>query len=158
MMCGAGTGLAPFRGFIKHRAEMGKAGREALAPAVLFVDCRSTSDRLYAEELDAWSNSGVVDVRPAFSQDKDDAPACGCAHVQDRMWRDREAVREMWEKGAKVFVCGNPELAKGVADFAERMVRERWEGGEGKDHVQEENLKEWFAHRKGERFVTDVFA
>lgn len=158
MMFCAGTGLAPFRGFIQHRAEMIKAGNKALAPAILFVGCRSTSDRLYAEELDAWGSAGAVDVRPAFSQDKDAPPACGCAHVQDRMWRDREAVREMWEMGAKVFVCGNPGLAKGVADAAKRMVRERLEEGEGKDHVEEGKLKEWFTHQKGERFVTDVFA
>lgn len=116
MMFCAGTGLAPFRGFIQHRAEMIKAGNEALAPAILFAGCRSTSDRLYAEELDAWGNAGAVDVRPAFSQDRDASTACGCAHVQDRMWKDRDAVREMWEKGAKLYVCGNPELAKGVAD------------------------------------------
>lgn len=172
MFC-AGTGIAPFRSFIQHRAEMIKAGPgnsssdKPLAAAMLFVGCRSrTRDRLYAEELDAWSAIGAVDVRYAFSDDRDDASACGCAHVQDRMWMDRDEVREMWERGAKIYVCGSPGLAGGVAETARRMVRETLGGGGGRGSGSvvgeggngEERLREWFERQKAERFVTDVFA
>ena len=158
MMFCAGTGLAPFHGFVQQRAELIRAGNGNLAPAILFVGCRSyTRDRLYAEELDAWSKAGAVDVRYAFSQETDHPRAKGCKYVQDRMLKDKNDVVEMWEKGAKIFVCGSPVLAKAVGVTAKAMVREKLME-DGKVAVEEEKLKEWFLHQRGERFVTDVFA
>ena len=158
MMFCAGTGLAPFRGFIQQRAEMIKAGNRTLASAVLFVGRRfSMHDNLYAEEMDSWSEAGAVDVRPAISHDKDDPSACGCAHVQDRMWKDRYVVTEMWQKGAKIYVCGSPDLAKAVTQTAKMIVREGLKE-QGEEPVEEEELKKWFLQQKGNRFVTDVFA
>lgn len=50
----AGSGLAPFRGFLQERAAMiGRGGK--VAPALLFFGCRSPSeDDLYAKELARW--------------------------------------------------------------------------------------------------------
>lgn len=156
MFC-AGTGLAPFRGFVQQRAELIKAGQTSLAPAILFVGCRSaTRDRLYAEELDEWSAAGAVDVRYAFSRDTEDPRAKGCRYVQDRMLKDREDTYAMWERGAKIFVCGSPVLAKAVATAAKQLVKDRLTA-KGRE-VEEEKLEEWFLHQRGERFVTDVFA
>ena len=158
MMFCAGTGLAPFRGFIQHRVAMMKAGTRSLAPALLFVGCRSSvQDRLYADELDAWSKLGAVDVRVAFSEESDHEDSCGCAHVQDRMWRDREIVGDMWEKGAKIYVCGSPGLAKAIGDTAKDVAREKLKE-QGRESIEEDKLREWFVEQKGERFVTDVFA
>ncbi|TGO27340.1 hypothetical protein BPAE_0043g00130 [Botrytis paeoniae] len=72
MFC-AGTGIAPFRGFIQQRAMQAAASPDRkLAPAILFVGCRSsTSDRLYAREFDRWEDHGVVDIRYSFSRDSD---------------------------------------------------------------------------------------
>jgi len=55
MFC-AGTGLAPFRGFVQpHAIQMQASPHSTLAPALLFVGCRSSlKDRLYATELDEW--------------------------------------------------------------------------------------------------------
>ena len=157
MMFCAGTGLAPFRGFVQQRAELIIAGNATLAPAILFVGCRSaTRDRLYAEELDRWSTAGAVDVRYAFCEDTGDPRAAGCQYVQERMLKDKEDVYAMWERGAKIFVCGSPGLAKAVGAAARQLVRDRM-AAKGKG-VEEEKLREWFLHQRGERFVTDVFA
>ena len=172
MFC-AGTGLAPFRGFVQQRVELIKAGNTTLAPAILFLGCRSkTRDRIYAEELDHWSSPAVraVDVRYAFSRDDHDhdhdntngdkashnPSAHGCKHVQDRMMHDKEDIHEMWAKGAKIFVCGSPAMAKAIGDTARTLVRERLK--EKGQEVEEEKLQEWFTSQRGERFVTDVFA
>ena len=56
MLC-AGTGIAPLRGFLQERATQMQAGRKDLAPAILFVGCKShIADRLYADEVDKWSS------------------------------------------------------------------------------------------------------
>ena len=67
MVC-AGSGLAPFHGFIQHRALRAQAEGVTPAPALLFFGCDAPDvDYLYRDELEAWAAQGVVDVRPAFS-------------------------------------------------------------------------------------------
>lgn len=153
-MLGAGSGLAPFRGFIQERAVQLAAGRK-LAPALLFMGCRSsTRDRIYADELDTWAKAGAVEVRYAFSKEWERSE--GCRYVQDRMLKDKEDVLRMWRDGAKVFVCGGPDVSAGIGDAARLLLREsRKKQGE---EMTEGEAEEWFQLRRNERFVVDVFA
>ncbi len=68
MFC-AGSGLAPFRGFVQERAILAHEGGRKLAPAILFVGCRSaTGDRLYAKEFEdlgrGWDRGRAVRLQP----------------------------------------------------------------------------------------------
>ncbi|KAI3395136.1 hypothetical protein diail_1751 [Diaporthe ilicicola] len=150
----AGSGLAPFRGFIQERAAMLGAGRK-LAPAILFFGCRSPEqDDLYREELDKWEAAGAVEVRRAYSR-KPDASE-GCAHVQDRLWRDRREVQELWGQGAKIFVCGSRGVGDAVREVAIRMYVDGAKENHGKDMSVEEATERFDAVRN-ERYATDVF-
>ena len=82
VMIFAGSGIAPFRGFIQERAAQKAAGRE-VGKMLLFFGCRSPSqDYLYGDtDLKTWSEQGVVDVRMAFSRSVDDSE--GCKYVQE---------------------------------------------------------------------------
>ena len=154
MFC-AGTGLAPLRGFLQERAVQKHAGRK-LAPALLFIGCRSaTADRLYADEIDAWSRDGVVDVRYAFSRESNHELAQGCKYVQDRMLKDRSDLSKLWDTGAKVYVCGSSALATGVEKAAREtvMANAKHMGQE----LSEEEVSAWLLKRRNERFVTDIF-
>ncbi|OHF03048.1 cytochrome P450 [Colletotrichum orchidophilum] len=154
MVCvAAGTGLAPFRGFIQERATMLAAGR-TLAPALLFFGCRSPEqDDLYRDEFDKWEEIGAVSVRRAYSRDSEKSE--GCKHVQDRMWRDREELVSLWKKGAKGYVCGS----RGVAEAAkETIIKIKVEMEKAKgEATDEESVKEWFEAQRNIRYVTDVF-
>ena len=154
LMFGAGTGYAPFRGFIQERAMQLAAGR-TVAPALLFLGCRfSTKDRIYAEELDAWAKAGAVDVRYAFSKEPEKSE--GCKYVQDRMLKDKEDVTKLWRDGAKVFTCGGPDVSSGIGQAAKALLVENAKArGEG---MTDEQVEEWFRQRRNERFVVDVFA
>jgi hypothetical protein len=78
MVC-AGSGLAPFRGFRQDRALQAQEQGVQAAPALLFFGCdRPDVDYLYQDELAAWTEQGIVDVRPAFSA----APVDGATYVQ----------------------------------------------------------------------------
>lgn len=89
MFC-AGSGLAPFRGFVMERASQKASGRE-VGRMLLFFGCRAPGDDyLYvdgagagAEErvLKKWAEEGVVDLRPAFSRKTDESK--GCKYVQE---------------------------------------------------------------------------
>jgi cytochrome P450/NADPH-cytochrome P450 reductase len=154
MVC-AGTGIAPFRGFVEERAEQIKAGRR-LARALLFVGCRDPArDRLYAEEFKEWEKLGAVELRYAFSRKEVESE--GCKYVQDRMLHDWKDVVELWDAGAKVYVCGNSvvgdEVGKACKEMYRRKVKEKGLKEKGDDEVEE-----WFAGVRSERFATDVFA
>ncbi|KAL0944912.1 bifunctional p-450-like protein [Colletotrichum truncatum] len=154
MICvAAGTGLAPFRGFIQERATMIAAGR-TLAPALLFFGCRSPDhDDLYREEFEQWEAAGAVSVRRAYSRDSDKSD--GCKHVQDRMWKDREELVDLWKQGAKAYVCGS----RGVAESAkETIIKIKVEMEQAKgEETDSEHVKDWFESLRNIRYVTDVF-
>jgi cytochrome P450/NADPH-cytochrome P450 reductase len=154
ILVGAGSGIAPFRGFVQERAAQIAAGRK-LAPALLFFGCRAPhKDDLYREELQRWEKLGAVEVRRAYSRsNRDDAR--GCKYVQDRMWLDREEVTALWEKGAKVYVCGSRNVGDAVKKVVIRMAEEN-AVKEGRD-VSDEHITKWFDGIKNERFATDVF-
>lgn len=152
MVC-AGTGIAPFRGFVQERALQIEAGRK-LAPALLFVGCQKPGqDDLHADELSAWASIGAVDVRYAYSRDSESSN--GAKYVQDRLWADREDVQHLFQSGAKVFMCGSGKVADGVKDASVKMYMQAHEK-EGKPMSEEEAMK-WFNAMRNERFMSDVF-
>ncbi|KAL3471658.1 cytochrome P450 [Aspergillus californicus] len=166
MICiAAGSGIAPFRGFLQERAELAKQdnGRK-LAPALLFFGVRAPGvDDLYRAQLDEWERSGIVDVRWAFSRDP--ASSAGAKHVDDRIWNDREDILRLWRDGAKVYVCGSGGVAESVRGVMVRIVkgeieRKRAEGegqeeeGKGSD---QERAERWVDEQRNVRYVMDVF-
>lgn len=152
MIC-AGTGIAPFRGFIQERALQIEAGRK-LAPALLFVGCQKPGqDDLHADELSAWASKGAVDVRYAYSRDPKSSQ--GAKYVQDRFWADREDVLHYFGSGAKVFMCGSGKVADGVKAASVKMYMQANEE-EGTPKTEEEAEK-WFHAMRNERFMSDVF-
>ncbi|KAH7130800.1 NADPH-cytochrome P450 reductase-like protein [Dendryphion nanum] len=154
IMVAAGTGLAPFRGFIQERAAQIAAGRE-LAPALLFYGCRSAStDSMYPELLKRWEALGAVSLRYAYSRVPEESE--GCKYVQDRLYHDRKDVVELFDAGCKMFVCGGREAGEGVQEVCLRIARER--RFEERGEVDEERLKKWWEGLRNERFATDVFA
>ncbi|KAH6838702.1 NADPH-cytochrome P450 reductase-like protein [Alternaria alternata] len=154
IMMAAGTGLAPFRGFIQERAAQVAAGRK-LAPAILFYGCRTpSSDLMYADLLKRWEDMGAVSVRYAFSRKSEESH--GCKYVQDRVYHDRADVIEQFEAGAKLFVCGSRGVGDGVQETLIRIAKERLKEKEGRD-ADDAKAREWFEGLRNERFATDVF-
>jgi cytochrome P450/NADPH-cytochrome P450 reductase len=109
----AGTGLAPFRGFIAERA-LQKAGGREVGRTVLFYGSRDRGDILHDEELFQWVRAEALDFRPVLSRSTsaDDLPeptklVSGTKYVQDRVWEEREDVRELFRSGAMFYTCGS---------------------------------------------------
>lgn len=149
----AGSGLAPFRGFMQERAAMIAAGRK-VAPALLFFGCRSPDqDDLYAEELSRWEKLGAVDVRRAYSRQAD--KSYDCKYVQHRLSHDRADITKSWDQGAKIYVCGSKDVGKAVEElFVEMVIEAATKKGL---NATPESAKAWFDKQKNERYLTDVF-
>ena len=154
-MIGAGAGIAPFRGFIQERYLHLQEQKDLdLARAVLYLGCRSSfGDRLYAEEMDKWSQFGAVNIKYAFSQQPDKSE--GCKYVQDRLLMDAKLIEELWQKNAKLYVCGNSKFAQEAKVALKAVVKRALE--ERGEHADEQILKQRLEKMTEERFVTDVF-
>lgn len=149
MIC-AGTGFAPFRGFLQERAMQVQAGRE-VAKSLLFFGCDHPEvDLLYREELERWTELGLVDVRTAFSaQPEDDV-----AFVQERVWRDRAEVAALFRAGAVVYLCGDGRsMAPAVRSTLARIYAEATGASDEEASLTIEQIE-----RERGRYVEDVFA
>jgi cytochrome P450/NADPH-cytochrome P450 reductase len=151
MVC-AGSGIAPFRGFVQDRALQARAEGVTPAPALLFFGCTAPEvDELYRDELAEWAVEGVVDVRPAYSQGRSGQQG---QHVQDRLWADRADVVDLVRRGATFYVCGDGRrMAPAVHDACVRIYREA-------TGASEEDAEAWMTamEREHARYVADVFA
>jgi cytochrome P450 / NADPH-cytochrome P450 reductase len=102
IMVGPGTGLAPFIGFLQERQVQLASGKK-LGEAMLFFGCRHPEqDYLYAKELAAYANAGVVELHTAFS--RSDAPK---TYVQNLIQQQQDRVWALIEQGAILYVCGD---------------------------------------------------
>ena len=153
IMLAAGTGIAPFRGFIQERAMQIEAGRK-LPSALLFVGCRHPDqDELYKSDLAYWQEIGAVDVRQAYSRCEDKSG--NCKYVQDRLWKDREDVVRIFDQGAKVYICGGHAVGAAINKVIMNIVLNRAEEqGKARDELK---AKQWFDRVKSDRFSTEVF-
>jgi cytochrome P450/NADPH-cytochrome P450 reductase len=140
----AGTGFAPFRGFVQEREAARSAGR-SLGKALLYFGCDQPDvDLLYAEELRAAEQAGVIELRPTFCR----APRGKQVFVQHRLWEEREELLALIHAGAHVRVCGDARLmAPAVKEAWQRMLQS---GAPGTPTLLE-------LERTG-RYVADVFS
>lgn len=160
VMIAAGAGIAPFRAFVQERAAQMAGGRR-VAEAVLFFGCRGLGDDLYREEMDAWEGMGVVKVRRAYSRAEGEGEGKGCRYVQERVWRERREVWGLWERGAKIFLCGSRGISDNVKGVVVRMAVEAQRGrvkrGESLEGASKAWAERWFERVRNTRYVMDVF-
>jgi len=99
IMVGPGTGVAPFRSFIEHRAALGSSGKNWL----FFGDQHYTYDFLYQLEWQDHLKEGVLTrLDVAFSRDQPEK-----VYVQDRMIQQAGELYQWLEEGAHFYVCGD---------------------------------------------------
>ncbi len=147
IMIGAGTGLAPFRGFIQERVAQLDAG-ETLGASMLFFGYRDARDFLYEEELRAYERRGVVTLHAVSSRQ----PVDGRKYVQHEIAARGDEVWDQIEQGAVIFVCGNANtMAPGVRAALVDIQREHTGG-------TAEAAQIWLADMRAQsRLVEDIW-
>jgi sulfite reductase (NADPH) flavoprotein alpha-component len=99
IMVGPGTGVAPFRAFVEHRAALGSPGKNWL----FFGDQHYTDDFLYQLEWQDFLKDGVLTrLDVAFSRDQPEK-----VYVQDRMIQQAKELYQWLQQGAHFYVCGD---------------------------------------------------
>jgi sulfite reductase (NADPH) flavoprotein alpha-component len=144
IMIGAGTGVAPYRGFIEERAETGAKG-----PSWLFFGERNFSnDFLYQLEWQDHLASGALSrIDVAFSRDQPEK-----IYVQTRLWERRAELQRWIDDGAHIYVCGDE---KGMAkDVDATLVKILAAPAKGDDEFGRAKLKDL---AKAGRYQRDVY-
>ena len=146
IMVGPGTGIAPFRAFLEHRAAENASGKNWL----FFGDQKKATDFLYEKEFDAMLKTGLLTrLDTAFSRDQ-----ANKIYVQDRM---HEAGAEMWKwlsEGAYFYVCGD---AKRMArDVHQKLIDIAQEHGGLSPEAAKEYIEVTLAKTE-KRYLKDVY-
>ena len=149
IMIGPGTGVAPFRGFLIERAALKKQGAP-IGGSLLFFGCRDPmQDFLYEDEMRAFEAEGVAKLVCSFSRE----PGKPKSYVQQAIAANGDAVWELLQKEAPVFVCGEasrmaPDVKQAFVDlFCKRTGASAADG------------KAWLAGLiAGHRYLEDIWA
>lgn len=143
IMLAAGTGLAPFIGFMQARIAEQAPGKNVL----FFGETHQATRFLCGENLLAWQEQGMLQLITAFSRDQ--AEKC---YVQDRLWQQRHAWLELWQQGAWVYVCGDKtRLAQGVEQTIKRIWQQEYNWND------EQINQAWLDAKKQGRIQLDVY-
>ncbi|MES1921478.1 hypothetical protein MHBO_003007, partial [Bonamia ostreae] len=133
IMVGAGSGLAPFKGFVEHgAAEKERAG---IGDWCLFFGCKSKkNDFIYESELLTAEKSGVLKhLFVAFSRDQ-----INKIYVQDRI---RENSGIVWKLLCKrrsfIFICGSTGMGLSVKTEIKRIVLDNLKSRKKADQFME---------------------
>ena len=148
IMVGAGTGLAPFRGFLQERAML-REQNVPIGTSLLFFGCRHPdTDLLYADELADYEGKGVVRVERCYSDD----PGQPRRYVQAGMLERADEVWDLLQQDAVVLVCGNAgTIAPGVRASLTQIFRDRTGAGES-------DAAAWLAGlQSADRLVEDIW-
>ena len=116
IMCGPGTGIAPFRAFLEERLATDARGGNWL----FFGDQKRDTDFLYREQLEGWVAHGhLTRLDLAFSRDQAEK-----IYVQNRMLEQAAELFSWLESGAHFYVCGDASRMAKDVDAALHQIAE----------------------------------
>jgi sulfite reductase (NADPH) flavoprotein alpha-component len=151
-MAGLGTGAAPFRAFIQHRAWQKSQGI-AVGPLYYYFGSRySSQEYLYGEEIEAYLRAGLLThAGLAFSRDTKEK-----VYIQHKMLEDGPLLSDILtakEEANKAYfyLCG-PTWP--VPDVYEALVGSLTENKNYERVKAEELIEEW---KEEERYVLEVY-
>lgn len=121
IMIGPGTGVAPFRGFVRDRVKMAQNGTKNLGKALLFYGSRnSEEDFLYKEEWPKYAKTlgESFELITAFSRE-----TAKKVYVQHKLKERSSEIAELLGHNAFVYVCGDAaRMAKDVSNVLAEIL------------------------------------
>ncbi len=122
IMIGPGTGVAPFRGFIRDRVKQAESG-STIGKSVLFYGSRtSEEDFLYKEEWPEYSKKlgESFELITAFSRETSKK-----VYVQHKLLERAKEILELIDAGAFIYVCGDAgKMARDVNNALIEIISE----------------------------------
>lgn len=152
IMFGAGTGVAPFRGFMQERARMGDLG-QPVGKTLLFMGFRHPKlDFIYQDDWKHWTETLGPDVFrfwTAFGRENKDMKV----YIQDLMRENAQEVMNLVENGSRcyLYICGSAAMARDVLACLRSMKM-------AYSSVDEAQAISWLKQlRQSDRLLEDVW-
>jgi sulfite reductase (NADPH) flavoprotein alpha-component len=143
IMIGAGTGIAPYRGFMQERLHRDASGKNWL----FFGERHQKHDYFYEEFWEGLSSQNKLRLTLAFSRDQPEK-----IYVQHRL---EEHAKDLWrwiEEGAYIYICGDADQMAKQVEASLKTISRR-EGG-----LSEDAAKAYFKSlRAQKRYLLDVY-
>jgi sulfite reductase (NADPH) flavoprotein alpha-component len=144
IMCGPGTGIAPFRSFLQERSATGAKGKAWL----FFGEIRKATDFFYEEEWATYQQQGTLTrLDAAFSRDQEQK-----VYAQHKILDAAKDFYDWLEQGAIFYVCGDASRMALDVDRALHQVIQT-AGGKTADQAAEYVL----AMKEAKRYRRDVY-
>jgi len=125
IMIGAGTGIAPYIGFLQQLEQQQKSQTQSpLQPETLLVfgERHSHADFIYKSELERWLDKGVLgQLVTVFSQDQEQK-----RYVQHAVAEQGALIWSLLERDAVLYLCGSKENLAISIDSALIEVAQRY--------------------------------
>ncbi|KAJ5610756.1 hypothetical protein N7510_007475 [Penicillium lagena] len=119
LMIAAGSGIAPFRGFVQERMALSRQG-VSVGKMILFYGSRSKEDCLYSDIWSEAENMGIMDTHFVFSAHLVDG---GKFYVQHKLLEHAETTRQLIGNGnGSVYICGSANMANAVKTSLAKLL------------------------------------
>lgn len=144
IMCGPGTGIAPFRAFLEERKATGAKGKAWL----FFGEVSEKTCFFYKDEFKGYLADGTLTkLTTAWSRDQAEK-----IYVQNRMLENAAEFWQYLEQGAIFYVCGDASRMAADVDKALHTIIEQ-QGGKS----PEEAAAYVQAMKDAKRYRRDVY-
>lgn len=143
IMIGAGTGIAPYIGFIQQRVADNASGQNTL----FFGETHQACSFLFGDYLQLRQKTGQLNLFCAFSRDQTEK-----IYVQDLIQQQAKTLWQQVEQGAIIYICGDQwSLAMSVENSWIKLIMQF-------DKVDLQTAQStWQAWRKQRRVQLDVY-
>ncbi|MFT4553007.1 MAG: sulfite reductase (NADPH) flavoprotein alpha-component [Chlamydiales bacterium] len=143
IMIGAGTGVAPFYGFMQERGCLSFSTENWL----FFGERSRKKDFFYEDFFQGLVQEKKLRLTLAFSRDQEEK-----VYVQHKLFEYADEVWKWIERGAILYLCGDAKnMAKDVDLTLQKIVQEQ-------GHLSQEEAKDFIKHLKKEkRYLREVY-
>ncbi len=125
IMVATGTGIAPYRGFIRRLfTETTPAGEAYKGLAWLFLGVANSDALLYDEEWQAAKSKFPDNFRVDYALSREQKnKKGGKMYIQDKVEEYSDEIFDRLDKGAHIYFCGLKGMMPGINDMLEAVCK-----------------------------------
>ena len=120
----AGTGAAPYCGFLRHLSIKRTPENEFYVGKVwLFLGMANSDAQLYHDEFQLLREARPHQFRLEYALSREETNKAGeKMYIQDKMEEHADEIMEKLENGAHIYFCGLKSMMPGIQDMFRRVA------------------------------------
>ncbi|KAJ7568585.1 hypothetical protein O6H91_01G039300 [Diphasiastrum complanatum] len=143
IMVATGTGIAPYRGYLRRMFMENVPTFKFEGLAWLFLGVANTDSLLYNEEFISYQKQYPKNFRYDIALSREQLnKKGGKMYVQDKIEEYSEEIFKLLDGGAHIYFCGLKGMMPGIQDTLKRVAEERGESWDQKLLKLKKN-KQW---------------